>query len=63
MVAPSFPEDLLEAYQEAIQGTTKAWFEVEESFTGYSGFVRLGSRRGFHLLLVEETDTGYSPLV
>lgn len=55
-VAPSFPENVLQAYAERIQGGS-------ESFTGYAGFVRIGARRGFHLLLVEERDDAYSPLL
>jgi hypothetical protein len=31
--------------------------------TGYEGFVRVGPRRGFHLLLVEETDAGLVPVL
>jgi hypothetical protein len=38
-------------------------FGVEESFTGYEGFVRVGPRRGFHLLLVEETAGGFVPVL
>ena len=36
---------------------------VEESFTKYEGFVRVGPRRGFHLLLVQETDEGFTPIL
>jgi len=35
---------------------------VQENVTGYAGFVRIGPRRGFHLLLVEEGAGGFSPL-
>ncbi|MFN7962005.1 MAG: serine/threonine-protein kinase [Thermoanaerobaculia bacterium] len=38
-------------------------FAVEESFTGYEGFVRVGPRRGFHLLLVEESESGFRPIL
>ena len=31
--------------------------------TGYEGFVRLGPRRGFHLLLVRETEGGFKPIL
>ncbi len=61
VVAPSFSDEVLEVYQENVQGAS-TWFGVEESFTGYAGFVRIGARRGFHLLLVEETNKGFSPL-
>ncbi len=63
LVAPAFGDDVLAAYREATQGSTGAWFNVEESFTGYSGFVRIGARRGFHLLLVEENGDRFSPLL
>jgi hypothetical protein len=44
--------------------TIEAWRgEKPESFTGYEGFVRVGPRRGFHLLLVEETEAGFVPVL
>ena len=44
--------------------TIEAWrSERPESFTGYEGFVRVGPRRGFHLLLVEETEAGFVPVL
>ena len=55
-IAPSFPEDVLQAYAERVHGGS-------ESLTGYAGFVRIGTRRGFHLLLVEERDESYFPLL
>jgi len=58
----AFSDEVLEIYQDSVQGA-RTWFGVEESFTGYAGFVRIGARRGFHLLLVEETDGGFSPLI
>lgn len=63
LIAPAFGDDVLADYAETVQGGSKAWFDVEESFTGYAGFVRIGSRRGFHLMLVEETGDGFSPLL
>jgi len=64
LIAPSFPEPVLEAYRDTVHGGTGSWFDVEESFTGYAGFVRIGARRGFHLLLVEEEDGGsFKPLI
>jgi hypothetical protein len=44
--------------------TIEAWrSERPESFTGYEGFVRVGPRRGFHLLLIEETEAGFVPVL
>ena len=63
LVAPAFGDDVLALYRETVQGDTGAWFNVEESFTGYAGFVRIGARRGFHLLLVQETGDGFVPLL
>ena len=64
-IAPSFDEETLQAYRDAIGGaaTSGKWFGVEESFTGYEGFVRIGPRRGFHLLLVNETAESFEPIL
>lgn len=57
--APSFPEEVLEAYSQRVHGS-----DGRETLTGYAGFVRMGPRRGFHLLLVEEgKDDTYTPLL
>ncbi len=64
LIAPSFDEDTLKAYGESVQETKSGrWFAVEESFTGYEGFVRIGPRRGFHLMLVREREQGFEPLL
>jgi hypothetical protein len=36
---------------------------MSELHTGYEGFVRLGPRRGFHLLLVQERDGRFHPVL
>jgi len=66
LIARSFDDDALAAYRAGDPGSTSGgrWtFGFEESFTGYEGFVRVGPRRGFHLLLVEETDDGFLPIL
>lgn len=64
LITPRFGDDVLEAYRSAIvEKASGRWFGVEESFTGYEGFVRIGARRGFHLLLVEERDDTFEPIL
>ncbi len=64
LVARDFDDATLEAYNKPDLGSTGRFtFGVEESFTKYEGFVRVGPRRGFHLLLVRETDDGFTPLL
>ena len=61
--APHFGDDVLAAYAERIRSSSgSTFFGLEESLTGYAGFVRIGTRRGFHLLLVEEHE-GFHPLL
>ncbi len=64
LIAPRIEDETVEALA-ALAAPEKSgrWFGVEESFTGYEGFVRIGPRRGFHLLLVRETPTGFEPLL
>ncbi|HEX4951916.1 MAG TPA: protein kinase [Thermoanaerobaculia bacterium] len=64
LVARAFEPEVLGAYRqgEAHSGSGK-WLSIEESFTGYEGFVRVGARRGFHLLLVEEGDESFRILL
>ncbi|HSS48471.1 MAG TPA: serine/threonine-protein kinase [Thermoanaerobaculia bacterium] len=64
LVARSFDDATLEAYHTTELGSTGRFtFGVEESFTKYEGFVRVGPRRGFHLLLVQESDDGFTPIL
>jgi len=64
LIARRFDPQTVEAWRAERASTTGRWsFGVEESFTGYEGFVRVGPRRGFHLLLVEEGDGGFVPVL
>ena len=64
LIAPSFEDDVLAAYEKRIHSSGgSSFFGMEESFTGYAGFVRIGTRRGFHLLLVEEVEEEFEPLL
>jgi|CXWL01.1.fsa_nt_gi serine/threonine-protein kinase len=60
--APEFPPEVIALYVEAIESHASGFRRLQENLTGYAGFVRIGSRRGFHLLLVEERAGGFSPL-
>lgn len=61
LVSPAFDSPALTAYQ-ALVGGTGRW-GIEEALTRYEGFVRLGPRRGFHLLLVRELPGGFEPIL
>ncbi|MEM9487487.1 MAG: serine/threonine-protein kinase [Myxococcota bacterium] len=64
LIAPSFDEDTLAQYRQLTTHEDKSLlFSLQESMTGYEGFVRLGARRGFHLLLVTEGEDGFTPLL
>lgn len=64
LIAPEIEEATVEALAElAAPEKLGRWFGMEESFTGYEGFVRIGPRRGFHLLLIRETRDGFEPLL
>ncbi|MEL6180864.1 MAG: hypothetical protein AAFS10_18030, partial [Myxococcota bacterium] len=60
LVSNSFTPEALAYYNDLIQRKPQSnWFtNLQETFTGYEGFVRIGPRRGFHLLLVREDDAG-----
>lgn len=61
LIAPSFDAEVVEAYRGQLhQGLGNRLLGLDKSM-GYQGFVRLGARRGFHLLLVEETADGFRP--
>ncbi len=61
LIAPSFDTEVVEAYRGQLhQGLGNRLLGLDKSM-GYQGFVRLGARRGFHLLLVEETIDGFRP--
>ncbi len=64
VVSPQFEEGAIEAYRELVTENGKnGWFGMDASFTGYQGFVRMGARRGFHLMLIEETGDGFVPML
>lgn len=62
LVASKLSDDVLSAYSERIQGVTGI-FGLEDAFTGYAGFVRIGARRGFHLMLVEQQGDTFLPIL
>ena len=41
---------------------TSRW-SFEDALTRYEGFVRMGPRRGFHLLLVSESPSSFEPIL
>jgi hypothetical protein len=63
LVSPSFDEPVAEAYRSITTREAekaRSWaFGAIEAATSYEGFVRIGPRRGFHLVLVEESAGGY----
>lgn len=61
IIAPSFPQAVVDAYKSYLgRGFGNQLLGLDRSM-GYEGFVRLSSRRGFHLLLVQETAEGHRP--
>lgn len=62
LVSPSFPGEVVEEYLKAIESTSRGLSRLQESFTGYAGFFRVGRRRGFHILLVEEVGGRLQPM-
>lgn len=64
LIAPRFEEDALAGYVEALRAASKRSMISGLDALGHKeGFVRLSSRSGFHVLLVEETDGERRPLV
>ncbi|OIP41838.1 MAG: hypothetical protein AUK47_05650 [Deltaproteobacteria bacterium CG2_30_63_29] len=61
LLAPSFDDEALDAY---IKSFRKAglWSRLDV-FTHLEGFLHLGARTGFHVLLVEETEGRRRPLM
>ncbi|MBK9037459.1 MAG: protein kinase [Myxococcales bacterium] len=57
LVAPTFDEDALEAYLAALR-TGGALRASLDALSHREGYLRLGMRQGFHVLLVEETADG-----
>ena len=64
-VAPSFDDRIAERYRvlTRIEEGSGGWPLREKAITGYEGFIRIGARRGFHLLLVGETNNGFEPIL
>ncbi|MEM7582186.1 MAG: serine/threonine-protein kinase [Acidobacteriota bacterium] len=61
LISQHFSESVLDAYRASLhRGLGNRLLGIDKSM-GYDGFVRTGSRRGFHLLLVEERDGGFQP--
>jgi hypothetical protein len=67
LVARSFDDDTEAAYKALVTSDldpARSWtFAAIESATQYEGFVRIGPRRGFHLMLVQETGKGFEILL
>lgn len=66
LIAPSFDEEAAEVYRVATthEGESSRFlFGAIEAATSYEGFVRIGPRRGFHLVLVTETPSGFEALL
>lgn len=65
LIARKFARDVDASYLEAIKEPEKTslFYNLQNSFNRYEGFVRIGPTRGFHLLLVRETDQGFEPLL
>jgi hypothetical protein len=63
LVSPFFDESVAETYREITSREaekSRSWtFGAIEAATNYEGFVRIGPRRGFHLVLVEEGPSGF----
>ncbi|MFP4600753.1 MAG: serine/threonine-protein kinase [Persicimonas sp.] len=63
LVADHFDEEFLAAYEERLGEVKTSWmFSLQNSMTGYEGFVRIGARRGFHLMLVQLDENAYRPI-
>ena len=65
LVARSFADDVAERYRAVtrLEEGSSSWLLREQTVTGYEGFVRIGARRGFHLLLVHESGDGFEPIL
>jgi serine/threonine protein kinase len=65
LIAREFLPETFELYKEFIAEPEKTslLYNLQSTFTKYSGFVRIGPTRGFHLLLVRESSRGFEPLI
>ncbi len=62
LVAPSFDAAAIDAWRDITDGASRRPWSLAaiERMTEYHAFVRLGPRRGYHLILVEEKADSYS---
>ncbi len=65
LVAPSFTEEALATYRSRTSpGEARSWvLGLQSSLTKYEGFIRLGTKRGFHLLLLEDHGGALEPVL
>ena len=63
LIAPAFDVATVSSYRSATVAETVGRWTFQEALTHYEGFVRLGPRRGFHLLLVSESPDGFEPIL
>jgi tRNA A-37 threonylcarbamoyl transferase component Bud32 len=65
LVSPYFEPSALDLYERLTAAETahQKFLGLEDKLTGYEGFVRIGPRRGFHLLLVREGREGFEPVL
>lgn len=64
-IAPEISPEALALYDKLTSSEEKKkkrFFSFQDSMTGYEGFVRIGARRGFHLLLIVETEGSFKPI-
>jgi len=62
VAAPSFPQEFLSEYFSALESHTKGLARLQETLTGYAGFVRLRRDRGFHVLLLQQDQDRFLPM-
>ncbi|MFW5967535.1 MAG: hypothetical protein ACOCV2_08465, partial [Persicimonas sp.] len=63
LMADHFEEDFHDAYRDHLEEVRKSWmFSLQDSVTGYEGFIRIGARRGFHLLPIQYEGGAFNPL-
>lgn len=64
LIAPSFDESALQAYFKGLRpaGSLGLWARLD-AFSHREGFLHTGTRAGFHVLLVEETEGRRRPLM
>ena len=63
LVAPAFDPATLAHYDGATLKDGSGPWGLEEALTRHEGFVRMGARRGFHVLLVLESPDDFEPIL